>query len=175
MKNIIFSVFLLLSFSKAQDFVAKVDFVKDGDTIDFILDDTKITCRAFGIDSPEKYDSNKLKKEAKKHNIHPTKISNAGNLATDYAKRYFSQNQNYQISLYGKDRYGRDLCVISDNRGLFNQNIILDGFAVLYKNGKFIKEQNLRNLLKSSQTVAYANKNGLWLDYNDLMLGMAND
>ena len=174
MKAFIFSCLVVLGL-QAETFLAQIYSVKDGDTMEFLTQTSVITCRVFGIDSPEKYDSNKLKKEAKKYNIYPTKISNAGKIASNYAKKYFSQNKNYQISTYGKDRYDRDLCVISDERGTYNQNILLDGFAVLYKNGKYIKESDLRNLSKSSQTVVYANKNGLWLDFSDLMLSMADD
>ena len=177
MKRIFLTIFMLFCFCEAQDyFNAKLDFVKDGDTIDFIIDNNKITCRAYGIDSPEKYDSNKLKKEAKKYNISPTKITNAGKKASYYTKQYFSQNQYYQIATFGKDRYNRYLCLISDNdRGFFNRNIILDGFAVLYKNGKYIKDSKLRSSLIGSQATANANKNGLWLDFEDLMGAMVNE
>ena len=176
MKKVLLSFIFLISCANATEKIeAKIEFVKDGDTMDFVANGTKFTCRVLGIDSPEKYDSNKLKQEARKFNIPVSKITNAGKRATSYAKNYFSQNNNYIVSFYGKDKYDRNLCVISDDRGYYNLNVIAGGFAVVFKKGKYIKDGQLKKSLKEAQNDASFKKIGLWLDFNDVMEAMAND
>lgn len=176
MKKVFLSfIFFISCINATESIEARIEFVKDGDTMDFSANGAKFTCRVLGIDSPEKYDSNKLKQETKKFNVPISKITNAGKRATAYAKDYFSQNDYYTISFHGKDRYDRHLCMIDDSRGYYNLNAVTNGFAVVFKKGKYIKDGQLKKSLKEAQNDASFKKIGLWLDFNDVMEAMAND
>lgn len=159
----------------AEVILGSVYQVKDGDTIDFTTERGTIICRVLGIDTPEKFESNKLQKEASKFGIDPNLITNAGELASQYAYAYFSQNATYELNINETDKYGRELCIISDFRGVYNENIVADGYSVVYKNGKYIKDKAFRHKLQVAQGNAVRANNGLWADFKILMKKMAND
>lgn len=171
--------FVLFMFSvvflNAGTIVGQIYQIRDGDTMDFQTEQGILTCRVLGIDTPEKYESNKLIKEANKFGIDASMIVNAGELATSYAYEYFSSNLVYALDIDGQDRYGRNLCIISDERGSYNENIVADGYSVVYKNGKYIKDRALRHKLQVAQGNAVKANSGLWADFKILMKKMANN
>lgn len=142
--------FYLVSTSDAAeiftDLNVKFTRVLDGDTILFSNNGSDFKCRVYGIDTPEKFKGKKLNDDVLRTNI-PAKIhQKAGLESTQFALDYFNGN-NYNIRDYGTDLYQRHLCIIQD----YNEKILKEGYAVVYKHGKYIKDKNFRDALNRAQ------------------------
>ncbi|TAH24684.1 MAG: hypothetical protein EAZ07_09185 [Cytophagales bacterium] len=121
----------------AQHIEGKVIAVKDGDTIELLINNQPTKVRLYGIDCPE---------------LH----QDFGREATKYtASQCF--NQKVKLNSYGKDKYKRVLGeIILPNGKILNQLIVEHGFAWRYKHSKDAE------LLRLEQK-ARAKKLGLWI------------
>lgn len=83
----------------------------------------------------------------------------AGKSATRYAKSFLKLNNKYEYEVNGKDRYGRSICVVILDNMTFNEKMLLDGYAVPYR--QYMNKTELQYyegiLLQAKQ-----NKVGLW-------------
>lgn len=115
--------------------------VVDGDTLYFKTNNKKIKCRIEYIDTPESSNNRKNKHDV----INCKSISDrdmilAGKSATRAAKRLLRINKEYQYMTNGKDRYGRSICSVKIGNSTFNEQMILKGYAVPYRQYMNISE-----------------------------------
>jgi len=134
--------FLLLSHivgSEAQSLEGKIIGVKDGDTVEMLIGTTPTTIRLEGIDCPEK------------------------NQAYGTQAKTFTSDRCFgmvcKVAGTSKDRYGRTLGTIITPTGLnVNQELVAAGYAWMYR------EYSSDRVLDSLETIAKAEKRGLWAD-----------
>lgn len=153
--------------------ISTVQSIVDGDTIHFVANDQIIKCRVAGIDTPEKFESKKLDNFIKKYNFDKKQIQEAGKIATQFAETFFKDKQEYEIQLVGKDIYKRNLCVIKKDNLIYNIEAVKNGYAVVYKQGKYTQSAKLANELSQAQFLAIENKKGLWNKNYELMIKMS--
>ena len=138
---------------------AFVKRVVDGDT--FLLSNGE-RVRLLGIDTPEKFESKKLDKDAEISGMDKKIIQKLGQLASDYVKNfvegkkvYLEREPNYE----DKDKYNRLLRWIYLEDGTFvNGKIVRDGYAQVYEKFPVSKLEELRKY----QREARENNRGLW-------------
>jgi len=150
-----------------------VDRVVDGDTFELSNGET---VRLIGIDTPEKYMSDKLKRDAKrsKHDIET--IKEMGRKASRYAKQLVQGKQielTYDQANADTDHrggYGRLLAYIwiLDEKGehefMVNRRMVKDGYAHAYTKYPFKYMEEFRRLERRARK----NKRGLWRKTTDL-------
>jgi len=132
--------------------------VTDGDTIWVKREgERKIKIRVWGIDTPEKYRSGKLEREATRCRVDTEEIKKLGILASRHAEELFAEKGRLvRIEFKGTGYYGRYLGILYFTDGTdFGKQMIRDGYACVYR----------RNTLKSYrevQNLAEKNRRGLW-------------
>ncbi|MCE1164291.1 MAG: thermonuclease family protein [Bacteroidetes bacterium] len=147
---------------------AEYIFVKrvvDGDT--FVMS-TGEKVRLLGIDTPEKYESKKLDRDANSSGKDKKTIKRLGELASDYVRKLvegkkvrLEREPNYD----DKDRYGRLLrYVYLEDGTCVNAKIVSDGYAQVYESFPVSKTADFRKL----QREARENNRGLWGDVEGL-------
>lgn len=141
--------------------------VVDGDTLYFTTNGKKVKCRIEYIDTPESGDNKKNKRDISNcRGIAAKDMTSAGKSATRAAKRLLTLKKQYLYRVSGKDRYGRSICVVKLDNSTFNEQMILDGYAVPYRqymNSSELKYYNM--LLKKAKT----EKVGLWRDRESII------
>ena len=141
--------------------------IVDGDTLYFKTNNKKVKCRIEYIDTPESRDNKKNKRDISNcRGITAKDMTSAGKSATRAAKRLLTLKKQYSYSVSGKDRYGRSICVVKLDDTTFNEQMILNGFAVPYRqymNSSELKHYNV--LLKKAKT----EKVGLWRDRESII------
>ncbi|MDD5363128.1 MAG: thermonuclease family protein [Ignavibacteria bacterium] len=133
--------------------------VVDGDT--FLLSDGE-RVRLLAIDTPEKFESKKLDKDAESSGKDKKTIKKLGQLASDYVKNLvegkkvrLEKEPNYE----DKDKYGRLLrYVYLEDGTCVNAKIISDGYGQVYESYPVSKTNEFRKL----QREARENGRGLW-------------
>ena len=134
-----------------------------GDTFTFKSQQhSEFKCRVFGIDTPEKFHTDKMDKDASKVGITAETMKKAGEASTQYAQQTLKVGKSYKVDVLEKDKYGRELCIVYDGENSYNEAIIKDGYAVVYKGGKYIKDDSLKRKLLQAQKEAKSNNRGLW-------------
>ena len=133
--------------------------VVDGDTFEL---ENKEKVRLLGIDTPEKYESKKLEKDAESSGMDKKTVKKLGQLASDYVKR-FVEGKRVRLERdpvnEDKDRYGRLLrYVYLEDGTCVNAKIIKDGYAQVYEKFPISKMDEFRKL----QREARENNRGLW-------------
>ena len=118
-----------------QVFTAKVERISDGDTVVF----PQGSCRLLGIDAPEK--AQPLGAEA-------------GSTLTELLG-----DGPVLVMAWGKDRYGRMLCLVLAQDGyLANMTLVESGLALVYMADRlFVKDG-----LEAAQARAKADRRGVW-------------
>ena len=179
--NKIFKALLSLSLATlpllAQtETTASLRKISDGDTMTFHNNKGEIKCRIYGIDTPEKFKTAKFEKDMEVTGASEKELRNAGESATNYAKQRLHVNNGYKLKIYDTDKYGRSLCVVYlNNEETFNEKIVEDGYAVVYKQGKYTKDKELRHALNQAQGRAVKSEAGLWWNYKNIMKQMATN
>lgn len=129
--------------------------VIDGDTFELDGKDENgkyLRVRLLGIDTPEKFESGKLDKDAERTGKDKKTIQRLGQMASDYVKKLAEGKRvilvpepNYE----DKDVYGRLLRYIYLEDGTFiNKKIVEDGYGVAFRKypvsklAEFIKAEN---------------------------------
>ena len=131
-------IFILSSFLHSEIFhKVKLLKISDGDT--FIVYDymynQKLKLRLLYIDTPEKFSSRKLTKQAKECRVSKKQIRKLGRLASHYAKDYFRGQKHILVLYKGKGHYKRMLAVVKrlDKNTTYNYDVVNDGYACIYK------------------------------------------
>jgi len=145
MKTILKIFFFLgfISFSYSQIIEGKVIKIKDGDTIEILLQgNNPITIRLNGIDAPEKKQAFGQKSKEKLSEMIFGKI--------------------VKVDCNGKDRYGRVIGDIYLDEVNINEEMVKSGLAWHYK--KYSKS----DILAEYEDEARNNRRGLWADKNPI-------
>ncbi len=123
-------------------FTAKVIAIKDGDSIDVLYENKKISIRLADIDCPEIRNKQPFGKEAKKYTA-----------SLCFGQKVTVQNNNKF------DKYKRLIATIINPQNInVNKELIIAGLAWHFK--KYSKNNEYELL----QQTAKANKKGLWKD-----------
>lgn len=136
--------------------------IVDGDTLYFKTHNKKVKCRIEYIDTPESINNKKNKRDISNcRGITAKDMTSAGKSATRHAKRLLTLKKQYSYSVNGKDRYGRSICVVNLDDSTFNEQMILNGYAVPYRQYMNLSELKHYNFLLSEAQVL---QKGLWKD-----------
>lgn len=139
--------------------------VIDGDTYEL---ENRERVRALGIDTPEKYESNKLDRDAERTGQDKKTIKRLGQLATEYVKDLLEGKKVELVrepDYEDKDVYGRLLRYVYLEDGTFvNMKIIEEGYATAFRKYQISK----LNELIEAEKHARINKKGLWGDIEGL-------
>lgn len=156
--------------------IATLTKISDGDTMSFSNNGDEFKCRLYGIDTPEKFKTAKFFKDMQETVASEKELEFAGQAATNYAKNKLFTGQKYKINVYDKDKYNRNICIVFlQNGDNFNEKIVEDGYAVVYKHGKYTKDKQFRHQLNVAQGAAVKAEAGLWKTHKSIMQNMAND
>ncbi len=92
---------------------AEVVRVSDGDTVRILLDGTEESVRLIGVDTPEKFKSAKLTRDAEASPLSETEIQELGEGASAFAEDLLAGREVYvQPGVEERDRYGRLLAYL---------------------------------------------------------------
>ena len=143
----------------AESQSAIITRVVDGDT--FVLD-TKERVRLIGVDTPEKFQSNKLDRDAERSQRDKETIKKLGESASQYVKelaegkKVILKTDKYSDKT---DRHGRLLrYVYLEDGTCINSKIIEDGYGNAYTNFRFEKMDEYCQLERDARI----NNRGLW-------------
>ena len=160
--------FISYAVQAGENIKSELLYVIDGDTAKF----KHSICRFAYIDTPEKKNNAKSRKESAKYNIPLDKMYDAGRMATRYTKSLLRKGRTYSIQITGKDRYDRSICVIYlDNHKAVNDMLVENGFAKPF--WRYIPLSK-KNKFKALSIRAKNNKKGLWRIYPTLMEKMSH-
>lgn len=182
--------FLFSLFRKSNKINAKLLKIKDGDTFSFELENgEEINLRLFGIDTPEKFNSNKLDRDLEKNNgvisklfgmgISKEEMIEAGNLATDFAKKLLTENSVYKLEVLDKDKYDRFVGIVYFNNNAtqinvsssnYNEEIIKQGYAKAYTS--YINDDLLKFKYSYHNFISRFKNNGLWKTNRKIMINL---
>jgi len=136
--------------------------IVDGDTLYFKTNNKKVKCRIEYIDTPESLNNKKNKRDISNcRGITSKDMTSAGKSATRAAKRLLALKKQYSYDVNGKDRYGRSICVVKLDDTTFNEQMILNGYAVPYRQYMNLTELKYYNMLLKKAKIE---KVGLWRD-----------
>lgn len=170
----LFITLVSLCFSDVE--YATLKKISDGDTFTFFNSNkSSFKCRVYGIDTPEKFKSNKLLQDSMQCFVGKESIVSAGKKATIYAEQALEVGKKYKINISDKDRYGRFVCDI-EVPGLlhdtYSKNIVADGYAIAFK--KYIANDDKRAFIVLEKEAMSKNL-GLWKNYKKLMKCMSKE
>jgi len=136
----------------------KVVKITDGDTVWVKREgQRKIKIRVWGIDTPEKYYSRKLEREAARCGVSEKEMRKFGILASKHAEELFDEKgRMVSIEFKGRGYYGRYLGIMYFIDGTdYGKKMILDGYACVYR-------RSTRKDYIQAQKSAEKNRKGLW-------------
>lgn len=163
MKLIVFILFIFIPSLNAEVGVLKK--VVDGDTLHFTND----KCRILYIDTPESKRNNKAKRDVRQcKNFTLDTMVKMGKQSTAHAKTLVKVGKSYKYDVIGKDRYKRSLCVVYTPKGIFNELMVKDGYAVAFD--KYLPKEVERKYHLLEREAKSANR-GLWKYQNIDCLG----
>ena len=141
--------------------------VVDGDTLYFKANNKKVKCRIEYIDTPESRDNKKNKRDISNcKGITAKDMTSAGKSATRAAKKLLTLKKQYSYDVNGKDRYGRSICIVQLGYSTFNEQMLINGYAVPYRQYMNPSELKHYNVLLEN---AKMNKVGLWKDRHEVI------
>ena len=142
--------------------------VSDGDTIWIRLHNgNRVKVRVWGIDTPEKFRSKKLFKEARRCGVEPAAIVRLGKLASRQAKELLDHSR-VELIPRGRGRYGRLLAVVILPDGEdFGRLMIETVYACIYR-------KNAPPEYRAAQRRAARERKGLWSVDSELMRCVCN-
>ncbi|MBL1243498.1 MAG: thermonuclease family protein [Sulfurimonas sp.] len=134
--------------------------IVDGDTLHFTND----KCRILYIDTPESYRNKKAKRDVKQcKNFTLDTMVKIAKQSTAHAKTLVKVGKSYKYDVTGKDRYNRSLCVVYTSKGIFNELMVKDGYAMPYE--RYVPRELKSKYNKLSKEAKSFNR-GLWKKYN---------
>lgn len=137
----------------------------DGDTIKF----NNATCRIAYIDTPESHKNAKAKRDAQScHGVTVETIMEMGKESTRHAALLLQIGKSYHYDVINTDRYKRSICVVELGETLFNEQMIADGYAVVYE--RYVPDRLKRRYRLLEQEAKRAHK-GLWGKYKKICSG----
>jgi len=147
----------------SETFKARVVRVSDGDTL--VVETPRgqqVKIRVLGMDTPEKFVTAKLKKDAEECGTTAEKMSYLGQLASKHAHKYLSPGKEVVVEPHGQGKYGRLIArVIVDGKD-YAYWMIKEGYSCVYK-AAAPKEY------EKALEEAKKNRRGLWRNYYSIM------
>lgn len=150
---------------QSQPEIVNVVKVTDGDTFEIDMKDENgknFRVRMLGIDTPEKFNSNKLERDVERTGKDKKTIQKLGELASDFTKALIDKKKvrlEKESNYEDKDRYGRLLRYVYLEDGTFvNKKIVSEGYANAYRHFKISKLDEFI----AAEKEARENKRGLW-------------
>jgi micrococcal nuclease len=135
--------------------------VVDGDTIHVLLRDGPTErVRLIGIDTPEVHESDKLKRDARQSGRSKAEIQALGRLASEFTRRHLDRKEvGLGPDVQSRDRHGRLLAYVWQDKKLFNMLIVTEGYAQV-----LTIPPNVRyaDIFLACQREARQAKRGLW-------------
>ena len=133
--------------------------VADGDTV--ILDRNE-KVRLLGVDTPEKFESDKLAKQAAKLQVDARAIARLGQRSTEFTeKRCAGKRCRLVLDGRPKDDYGRTLgYVYLEDGSCLNRELIENGYATVYKWFPYSRRDEFLRL----ENEARQGNRGLWAE-----------
>lgn len=133
--------------------------VADGDTV--ILDRNE-KVRLLGVDTPEKFESDKLAKQAAKLQVDARAIARLGQRSTEFTeKRCAGKRCRLVLDGRPKDDYGRTLGYIYlEDGSCLNRELIENGYATVYKWFPYSRRDEFLRL----ESEARQGNRGLWAE-----------
>mgnify|MGYP001378696644 FL=1 len=142
--------------------------VFDGDTFEAEANGKKEKVRMLGIDTPEKFDSDKLTRDIERTKRDSETIKKLGELSSQFTRKLLEGKKvllEADKSQDDKDKYGRLLRYVYLEDGTFvNKKIVAEGYAVVFRKFSVSKEKELIE----AETDARTGKKGLWGDVDGL-------
>jgi len=142
--------------------------VFDGDTFEAEANGKKEKVRMLGIDTPEKFNSDKLTRDMERTKKDSETIKKLGELSSQYTRKLLEGKKvllEPDKTQDDKDKYGRLLRYVYLDDGTFvNKKIVAEGYAVAFRRFKVSKEKELIE----AEEDARKEKKGLWGDIEGL-------
>lgn len=136
--------------------------VYDGDTFQVEIDGKTEKVRMLGIDTPEKWDSEKFDRDQQRTGKDKETIQKLGTLSSDFTTRLIGGKTVFlEVDKKGddKDKYGRLLRYVYLEDGTFvNLKIVEEGYANAYRKFNVSKQ----NEFIQAEKEARDKKKGLW-------------
>ncbi|MCX7877452.1 MAG: thermonuclease family protein [Ignavibacteria bacterium] len=136
--------------------------VYDGDTYQVQINGRIEKVRALGIDTPERYESDKLFMDRERTGSDINTIMKLGELSSSYAESLLTNREVILVKDYrsdDRDSHGRLLRFIYLDDGTFvNMKIIEDGYATAYRR---IRNSKTDEFIRAENS-ARENRRGLW-------------
>ena len=149
-----------LSLARAPATVVRV---VDGDTLEITLAGRPEKVRLIGVDTPEKFDSDKLRREVERTGQDEQTIKALGEQASAFTKRLVQAGDAVQLE-YGqepRDKYRRLLAFVWLSNGkMLNETIICAGYATALTRYPFRSEYMER--FRACERTAREQGRGLW-------------
>ncbi len=143
---------------------ASVTKVFDGDTFEVVLNGKKEKVRMLGIDTPERYDSDKLDRDSERTKKDKQTIRKLGELSSEYTTRLIGGKKVILVPDSkgdDKDKYDRLLRYVYLTEGTFvNLKLVEDGYASAFRRFNVTKQKEFIE----AEEDARKNKRGLWGD-----------
>jgi len=135
----------------------------DGDIVEIELKGQKEKVRLIGVDTPEKYESEKLHRDAARTGQDEKTIRALGTRASDFTKSMVHPGDQVQLE-YGqesRDKYHRLLAFIwlSDGR-MLNETLVCAGYANAYTRYPF--KQEYMDRFRTCEHQSREQGKGLW-------------
>ncbi len=150
--------------SQTNEFLI-VTKVIDGDTFK-MSDGEKV--RLMGIDTPEKFESDKLDRQSGQSGRDKETIKKLGEASSEYVRKLVEGKKVTLVKDPGyddRDKYGRLLRYIYMEDGTFvNAKILEDGYANVYYSKQISKMDEFKKLEREARE----NKRGLWGEVDGL-------
>lgn len=152
-----------LELDPSEEYEVEVVDVTDGDTVDVAFPDGQVeTVRTLGHDAPETSADIERPEEWEGIDDRDTLVF-WGDEATDYAQNALTPGETVTLSFDENEglrgNFGRLLGLIESDEGLFNENLIRDGYARVYDSGLGLHDQ-----FWDAEAEARANDRGFWAD-----------
>ncbi|MEO8513894.1 MAG: thermonuclease family protein [Ignavibacteria bacterium] len=142
--------------------------VNDGDTFEVFIDGKTEKVRMLGIDTPEKWDSDKFERDLERTGKDKETIKKLGTLSSEFTTKLIGGKKVIlQADTKGddKDKYGRLLRYVYLEDGTFvNLKIVEEGYANAYRKFNVSKQ----NEFIEAEKLAREKKKGLWGDVDGL-------
>lgn len=140
----------------------------DGDTFEAEANGKKEKVRMLGIDTPEKFDSDKLTRDVERTKKDSETIKRLGELSSQFTFKLLEGKKvllEPDKSQDDRDKYGRLLRYVYLQDGTFvNRKIVEEGYAIAFRKFKVSKEKEL----VEAEAAARKGKKGLWGDIEGL-------
>ncbi len=140
----------------------------DGDTFEAEANGKKEKVRMLGIDTPEKFDSDKLTRDVERTKKDSETIKRLGELSSQFTFKLLEGKKvllEPDKSQDDRDKYGRLLRYVYLQDGTFvNRKIVEEGYAIAFRKFKVSKEKEL----VEAEADARKGKKGLWGDIEGL-------